>query len=169
MKISQRRLSVAVLRWLDPVSKIATIAAVVMAGIWTYYIADITGETELNPEVLVRTQVIPYSHDTRVLVARVSEENVGWVPVNLDPNALTVTVKRVPATLALGVVDMDKEPITYQRNDILKRYGGEYLEARVKLEDLVSFVVAPGLYQVEATLALPDGDMVNGVALQQVQ
>ena len=169
MKRSTSHLRETILAWLDGASKVAAIVAVIMAGIWTYYIADITGETELNPEVWVHTQVVPYSRDTRLLVARVNEKNMGKVPVELGPDALVVTVKRVPDSLPTGSIDLDKQPIAYQRTGIFKRYdGGIYLEAGMQLEDLAEFVVPPGLYQIEANLALPDGDIVNDMTIQEV-
>jgi hypothetical protein len=81
---------------LDPLSKLAQVIAVVVAGIWTFHIQQITGENELNPEVNLSTQPFAYGKDTRLLTVRVREKNVGKVPVTFGANALTLIVKKVP-------------------------------------------------------------------------
>jgi len=164
--------TVATLRdWLDPLSKVATIVAVVIAGIWTYHIHTITGESEGNPELAVSTQMFDYSNDQKILLVRIRERNVGKVPILLDPNALHLTVTRVPNGLKLGYIDIHKQPATYEQRAFLARYDeGDDLEPGAELRDIAEFVVpsGPGLYHIEAALTLPDGDLVNDETLQSV-
>jgi hypothetical protein len=171
MKIEPKSLLLGFLRnGLDPLSKLATIVAVVIAGIWTYHLHQITGESEINPEVSVSTEVFAYSQDARLLTVHVHEKNIGRVPVLLGSDALSLIVKRVPDGLKVGYVDMDKEPPTYEEKDIFKRYtDGVELGASSEFQDVSEFVVRPGLYHIEATLALPDGDTVNDATVQRVE
>jgi hypothetical protein len=75
---------------LDPLSKMATIGAVVIAGIWTYHLHQITGEEEINPEIWVSAQTFSYSNDARFLLVRIRRKNVGKVPIDLDAHALSL-------------------------------------------------------------------------------
>jgi hypothetical protein len=155
---------------LDPLSKLATIVAVVIAGIWTYHLHQITGEGDINPEVWVSSQTFPYSEDARLLIVRIRERNVGKVEILLAEDALSLKVKQVPEGLAPGYVDMDKQPVVYEVKNLFSRYkGGVTLSAGTEFEDVTQFVVTPGLYHVEAYLALPDGDSVNDIAVARVE
>jgi hypothetical protein len=64
---------------LDPLSKLAQIVAVVIAGVWTYHLRTITGTGEQNPEVWVSAQALTYGKDTRLLSVH-SAFAVGPVP-----------------------------------------------------------------------------------------
>ena len=155
--------------WLDALSKLATIIAVVIAGIWTYHIHEITGESDINPELTLSAQTFDYTKDGKVLLVNIHEKNVGKIPILLAKDALNLTVKRIPDGLKLGYVDMDKLPVTYAVKSLLARYDEEtYLGAGTEFRDVAQLIVAPGLYHVEATLRLPDGDTVNDTTVLSV-
>jgi hypothetical protein len=154
---------------LDPLSKMAQIGALIIAGIWTYHVRQITGEDEINPEIRLTTGVTAYNQTTRLLSVRVSQKNVGKVPVYADQHGLSVILKRIPDGQPVGYLDMEKQPVLY-KNEMLKRYDeGVELSPGAEYEDLAQFVVAPGNYYVEATLSLPNDEDVNGVAVQTVE
>lgn len=149
---------------LDPLSKLATILAVVIAAIWTYHIHEITGESDDNPQMTLSTQVLEYNQDERLLVVHVRDKNVGKIPIPLAKDSLTVTVKRIPDTLKPGHVDMGKQPALF----VDKSLEETDLEPAVEQDDLREFVISPGLYYVEGTLDLPDGDFINDAAVASV-
>lgn len=155
---------------LDPLSKAAQVVAVVIAGIWTFHLHEITGEGEYNPEVWVSTEISAYSKDARLLVVHIREKNVGKVAVELGPKALSLAVKKIPESVSKGFIDMDKQPTVLEVRDLFKRYDrGTYMGPGSEFEDVAQFVVPPGLYNVEATLSLADGDTVNDVAFRKVE
>ena len=165
-----KRLGSAISGALDPLSKVAQVVAVVIAGIWTFHLHEITGEGEYNPEVWVSTEVSTYNTDTRLLVVRVREKNVGKVAVELGPKALSLVVKKIPESVTKGFIDMDKQPAVFEARNLFKRYDeGAYMGPGSEFEDVAQFVVPPGLYNVEATLSLADGDAVNDVAFRKVE
>jgi hypothetical protein len=154
---------------LDPLSKLAQVGALIIAGIWTYHLRQITGEEEINPEVWVSAQATAYDQTTRLLLVRVREKNVGKIPVILDPEALKLVVKKIPDGLSPGYIDMDKQPVLFD-DALFKKYDdGVELSPGAEYEDVAQLVVAPGLYHIEATLSLPDDDMVDGVTVQRVE
>jgi len=151
---------------LDPLSKLAQVIAVVIAGIWTFHIQDITGASELNPEMWVSAQSLAYGKDMRLLTVHVREKNVGKVPVSFGPHALTLVVKKVPDSLPSGYVDIDRQPALFTVKNLLK--DETYLGVGAEFQDVAEFVVPLGTYDVEASLLLPDGDVVGDVAIQKV-
>jgi hypothetical protein len=159
-----RRVWIGFVGLLDPLSKLATIMAVIIAGIWTYHLHEITGESDDNPEMGLTTQVFSYNSDERLLVVHIRTKNVGKVKIRLRKNALKITVKRVPGMLQAGRIDMDKQRALYVDNSSVETD----LEPGVELEDVSEFVIAPGTYHIDATLDLPDGDFINDVTVESV-
>lgn len=152
---------------LDPLSKLAQIIAVAIAGFWSYHIHRITGEADIDPELGVSTQVIAYSQGARLLVVHLREKNVGKVPLDLRPDALTLTVKKVPDSLTPGYVKMGSQPTLFEEKH-LWRDDAPYISPGTEQKDVAAFVVAPGTYTVNASVSLPDGDIVSQVAFQKV-
>jgi hypothetical protein len=70
----------------------------------TFHIRPITGDGEVNPEVWVSTQAFANSKDARLLLASIREKNVGNVTASFDPNALALTVKKVPCSITSSYV-----------------------------------------------------------------
>jgi hypothetical protein len=164
-----KRARVAVVESLDPLSKLAQIAAVVIAGVWAYRSHMLSGEDDLVPEVFVSTQVVAYSEDKRLLVVHIQEKNVGKVPIKIDRDALTLTVKKIPQSLGPGYVKIDGQPALFQEKHMLRRYDeGLYLSPGTEQHDVAEFVVLPGIYSVEAVFSLPDGDTIGDSAFQRV-
>jgi hypothetical protein len=151
---------------LDPLSKVAQVVAVAIAGFWTYHIHQITGEVDINPELWVSAEAFPYTKDARFLLVHIRQKNVGKVPVWLDENALSVTLKRIPDTLGSGYVDIDKQNPVFEKKG---RSGGIHLSPGAEYEDVAEFIVAPGLYHIEAALLLPSHELLNDVAVERVQ
>jgi hypothetical protein len=155
---------------LEPLSKLAQVVAVVIAGIWTYHLRESTGEAELNPELWVSAESVAYDHDLRLLIVRIREKNVGKVPISLSADALSLSVKRIPEGLKQGFLDMDKQPPVFNRKRLLKQYEeGDYLGVGAEFEDVAELLVTPGLYHIEGILDLPDRDYVNDVAVVRVE
>jgi hypothetical protein len=166
-----RRAGTNVVASFEPLSKLAQIVAIVIAGFWSYHIYQTTEEGDVNPEVSVSAEAFPYSKDARFMVVRIREKNVGKVPIYLDSKSLSVTIKLVPDALKSGYVDLDRQKPTFETKDLFARYGedGVELSAGVELEDVAEFVVAPGLYHIEANLDIPDDDSVNAFAVLRVE
>ena len=159
----------SLLAGLDVLAKLAQVAAVVIAGIWTLHIHQITGEKEINPEIWVTSQVDAYSQDTRLLLVHIREKNVGKVPVVVGQDALALVVKKIPDGKSIGYIDIDKQPVLFSYA-VFKRYDeGVELSPGAEYEDVAQFVVAPGMYHIEATLSLPENETVNGIAIQRVE
>jgi hypothetical protein len=155
--------------FLEPLAKVAQIVAVGIAGFWTYHIYQITGEGEVNPEVWVSAQTFSYSKDARILLVRIRQKNVGKVPVSLDSDALSLTVKKISEGLKVGSVNMDTQAPLFEVNAFKSYEDGVELSPGAEYEDIAEFVVEPGLYHMEASLALPDDDVVNNVAVLRVE
>lgn len=157
--------------WIDPLSKLAQVFAVVIAGFWTYHLHLITGEYELKPVVSVSAQVIDYKKEARLVAVHVIEKNNGKVPIELNKDALTVTIKKIPESQPFGYVDVDKQPMLYENKDFLQRYGdGVEVDPGVEFEEVELFSLPRGLYRIEATVALPNSDdLVNGFAVLEVK
>jgi hypothetical protein len=152
---------------LDPLSKLAQVTAVVIAGIWTFHIQEITGADDPNPELWVSTQSLAYGKDMRLLTVHVREKNVGKVPVHFGANALTLIVKKIPDSLPSGYVDVERQPALFTLKNLLK--DDTYLGVGAEFQDVAQFVVPLGTYDVEASLLLSDGDVVGDVAIQRVE
>jgi hypothetical protein len=160
----------AIVNAIYPVASLAQIVAVVIAGFWAYHMHLLTGEGDLDPEVWVSTQTVPYNKDTRLLVVHIREKNVGKIPVQIKPDALTLTVRKLPDALSPGYIKTDSKPALFEEKHLLARYPeGLYLSPGTEQEDIAQFVVAPGLYTVEAVFALTDGDTVSHEAFQRVE
>lgn len=155
---------------LDPLSKVAQILAVAIAGYWTWHLHDITGEADINPQVGVSAEAFENNKETRLLAVHVTEKNVGKVPIHLDGNALTVQIKKIPENVAAGYIDVDKQPVQFEKKDFLKRYEEETeIDAGTEFEEVEYFAVPPGLYRIEATVLLGENDSVNGFATVDVK
>ena len=161
--------------WIDLLAKLSAVIAVVIGSLWTLHLRQITVEDEINPEVWVKTEYIPYEGNKKLLVVHVTEKNVGKVPVYLSKDALTLTLKKLPANHAVGYVDTEKlEPLFPPVRNIYEKYGREVeIDAGTVFEDVATFVVDDGIYQVEAELSLGkdsnnEGNTVNGVAVIKV-
>jgi hypothetical protein len=156
---------------LEPLSKLAQIVAVVIAGLWSYYIYQTTEEGEPNPQVSVSAEAFPYSKDARFVVVRIHQKNIGKIPIYLHSDSLSVRVKRVPEALKSGYEDMDKQESTYETSAVWARSGagGIELSAGVELDDMAQFVVEPGLYHIEAYMKIPDYDYVTAFTVIRVQ
>jgi hypothetical protein len=152
---------------LEPLTKLAQIAAVVIAGMWAYRTHVLSGEDDLVPEVWVSTQVAPYNQDARLLIVHVREKNVGKVPLELSKDAMILSVKRVPDTHALGYVNMDALAALFEEKHIL---GGEdiYLSPGAEQEDVAAFILVPGTYDIKANFSLSDGDVTSHNTFQRV-
>jgi hypothetical protein len=113
--------------------------------------------------------VVAYSQDARLLVVHIREKNVGKVSLLINRDALTLTVKKVPDSLAPGFVKMESQPTLFEEKHLLSRYGeGLEIGPGAEQEDMAEFVVAPGMYVVEASFLLPDGDTAGQIAFQRV-
>lgn len=160
------------LSWLEPLSKLAQVVAVVIAGWWAWHLHETTSEAEEHVEVRVSTEVVNYHKTDQLLVVHIREKNVGKVPVHLKPDALLLTVKKIPESFAIGYIDTDTVvPVLFEVRDIFKRYGKEvWLDAGVEFQDVATFVVKPGLYHTEAKIILGEKeDWVNGIAVTRVE
>lgn len=153
---------------LDPLSKLAQIAAVVFAGTWAYRTHVLSGEDDLVPEVWVSTQVAAYSQDARLLIVHIREKNVGKVPLELKPDAMILTVKRVPDSHVPGYISMGTRAALFQEKHLLGGEAGPYISPGAEQEDVAAFVVPPGIYAVEAKFSLSDGDTASHNAFQRV-
>lgn len=156
---------------LDALAKGAQVVAVAIAGLWAYYTYMSTGSAEKMAEVTVSTEVIPYDSDRRLLVAHVRERNVGKVPITFPKDAMHVSLSEIPIHLspAESPIKLDHLPVSQEAEGVFRRYGSVEIDPAVEFEDLVAFVVSPGIYHVEADLDTPDGDFVNGEAIARVQ
>jgi hypothetical protein len=163
-----KQMRAATIDAIDPLSKVAQIAAVVIAGIWAYRTHVLSGEEDLVPEVWVSAQVAAYSQVARLLVVHIRERNVGKVPLELKPDAMILTVKRVPDSHAPGYINMDKQPVLFEEKRLLGGEDGPYISPGAEQEDVVAFVVAPGTYGIEAKFSLSDGDTASHNAFQKV-
>src|SRR5260370_35275181 len=144
----------AIANAIDPLSKLAQIAAIAIAGIWAYLVHLLTGEEDIDPEVWVSTQAVAYSKDARLLVVHIREKNVGKVPVTVEPDALILTVKKVPDSLAPGYVKMDSQSALFEEKHLLRLDNGLYLSPATEQEDVAEFAVSPGMYTLNARVLL---------------
>jgi hypothetical protein len=94
--------------------------------------------------------------------------DVAKVTASFDPSALTLTVKKVPGSIASGYVKTDGQPALFEEKGLFKKYGeGVDVSPGAAFDDIAEFVVTPGMYNFEATLVLQDGDTVNDAAFQR--
>lgn len=137
----------------------------------------ITAENEFRPEVNVCAQIVDKGKDvqgrtkqSRLIAIYVTEKNVGKVPIELDENALKVTIKKIPETRSLGFISIDKQSVSYENKDYLKRYGkeGTVIDPGVEYTDVELVDLPPGAYHIEAMIDLHDGDFTNGIAIVDV-
>ena len=138
----------------------------------------ITAENELRPEVNVCAQVVDKGKDaqgrskqSRLIAIYITEKNVGKVPIELDENALKVTIKRIPETRSSGFISIDKQPVSYENKDYLKRYGkeGTVIDPGVEYTDVELVDLPFGTYHIEAKIDLREtSDFTNGIAIFDV-
>lgn len=58
---------------------------------------------------------------------------------------MSVAVRRIPEQPGSGFVDPDALNLTFEKNEIMRRYGGEYeLQPGINYDEVAIFVVPPG-------------------------
>jgi hypothetical protein len=149
------RMSEPTFAWLsriaDPLSKWATVLAVVGAGIWAYYQFNLGGGGggDWAIDLALTTEVIPYSDKTALLVVHIRAKNPRISEVNLEPpdDKYVLRVRQLPEGLPSGtVIDPDTDGKLIKEIDLLPKDG---------------YIFAPGAdFEDEMSMVLPIGSKV---------
>ena len=162
----------AIFKWLksiaDPIQKWATTIALIVGAVWTYQMFVREDAHEKNLEISVSLQSLPYSTDSRLLIAHVGIKNIGKVPIEIPAGQFWVEVKMVPTEAKRGYLNVGKLPILYRADDIAVTGKEYWLEPGVKYDEVRAFIVGPGTYAVKAEADYEDEQEVDETQIYQV-
>jgi hypothetical protein len=137
--------------WAEFALTCASLLAIPVAGWWAYHNFSVEDTDEVNPNISVSADVLPYDSDRRLLIVHVKPKNVGKVPFELDGGKqgdIDVLVKVIPPKMDSGHIDADKlslPPPNFTARDIVSRYKGGYvLEPGIEYDEIETFVVPKG-------------------------
>jgi len=157
--------------YVDLTLKALSILAIIAGGGWAYYQFRLFESDADNIQITVSTELLKYSGDFRLLLIHTRPKNIGKVLVTPGKDGLILTVRKLPANLNSGAVDLDKLPVTYTTN-ILKKYPDGYvLEPGVEYDELVALIVPKddSVYVAKAVLDLGDKDEVDHTTVTQIE
>jgi hypothetical protein len=83
--------------YVDILSKVATIVAIVVGGIWAYRNFNLERTDIANPQVVVDPRVLTYTNEKVLLVVNITLKNVGRRIVRVSKEGCLVSVELVPA------------------------------------------------------------------------
>ncbi|MES2155549.1 MAG: hypothetical protein V4510_10480 [bacterium] len=169
---------------LDAASKVVTMLAVVIGGLWAYLKFGRERTAKWNLQVGVKADVLPYNASLRLLVVHVQLKNIGKVIIRPGAKGLLVTVRAVPAGAPQNAfINYSKAPAVAHRQVLRTRQDPPHREGFLwlkkafwayKLEpgegyhEVEALIVAPGLIAVEAVFDGPDGDFVDDTCFVRV-
>ncbi|KVN23892.1 hypothetical protein WJ63_19340 [Burkholderia pyrrocinia] len=149
--------------WAEFALTCASLIAIPIAGWWAYHNFSVEDTHEVNPNISVSADVLPYDDDRRLLVVHVRPKNAGKVPIELGGGKrgdIDVEVKVLPPKLANGHLDLGKVPVSFPARNIVSRYEGGYvMEPGIDYDEIETFVVPKrATYIVRAEMDHYDDD-----------
>ena len=158
-----------VTRWMadvaDPVSKWATIAAIVVAGVWAYFQFWASGARDWAINMSITTEVIPYHDNLALLVIHVHPANPRNIAIDLDSkrDVYQVTVKEIPEGKPIGTVLNPNDTVTTGINKTIPMmpHDGYTFLPGASFTDSTSLVVPYGVKLWVGAELDYDGDYVG--------
>lgn len=137
--------------WADIVLKVISVIAIIVGGIWAYFQFAVTAATDSNIELAIKTEVIHYSENDRLLLIHVRPKNIGKVPVS--PDHFTVSMRDLPLNLKPGKIDLDNLNESYSTSILDKYKDGYDLEPGVTYDEVWAVIVPKDtMYAIRAEI-----------------
>lgn len=130
----------------DPLSKWATIAAIIGGGVWAIYQYSAAGARDWAINMSITTEVIPYHDNLALLVVHVHPQNPRTNYVDLDPkrDKYVLTIRQVPEDRHEGDVLDSEDPVKSGMIDKtipMMPEGGYTFLPGASFEDTTSLIV----------------------------
>lgn len=125
--------------------RLLTLVAVVGGGFWAWYQYVEGGATDWQNNITIKTEVLPYHDDLRLLVVHVQSKNPRATKLELQSDkhdAFDLRVRTLPAGATLGRVFHEDEGDLVASADLLKLAGGDYeFLPQAEMDDMQAIVV----------------------------
>lgn len=129
----------------DFVIRLLTLASIVFGGWWAWYQYVESGATGWQNNMTIKTEVLPYHDDLRLLVVQVQSKNPRSTEFKLRSDkrdSFDLRVRALPADAAFGKVFNEDEGELIAHTDLLKQAGGEYeFLPQAEMDDMQAIVV----------------------------
>ena len=129
----------------DFVIRLLTLLAVVGGGLWAWYQYVESGTTDWQNNITVKTEVLPYHDDLRLLVVHVQSKNPRPVKFQLESDkrdSFGLRVRALPVGAPVGRVFHEDEGELIASSDLLKLAGGYYeFLPQAEMDDMQTIVV----------------------------
>ncbi|KWB49159.1 hypothetical protein WL35_07935 [Burkholderia ubonensis] len=129
----------------DFVIRLLTLLAVVCGGLWAWYLYVESGATDWQNNITIKTEVLPYHDDLRLLVVHVQSKNPRPTKFELENSkhdSFELRVHTLPAGATVGKVFDEDEGDLLAHADLLKSAGGDYVFLpQAEMHDMRAIVV----------------------------
>ena len=129
----------------DFVIRLLTLAAVVGGGLWAWYQYAESGTTDWQNNITLKTEVLPYHDDLRLLVVHVQSKNPRPNKFELQSaqhDSFELRVRRLAPDAAAGKVFHEDEGDLIAHADLLQLAGGDYeFLPQAEMDDMQAVVV----------------------------
>ncbi len=106
--------------YLDIALKLVSISAIVVTGCWAYYRFDLSGNDDWVVNMRMRSEVLPYNENSRLLVVHLDATNPTTTTVNVErgKGGFKITLRKIPSDRKPGAVldDDTSSEIIAERN-----------------------------------------------------
>ncbi|WP_176052572.1 hypothetical protein [Paraburkholderia caribensis] len=129
----------------DFVIRLLTLAALVCGGFWAWYQYSESGSTDWQNNITLKTEVLPYLGDMRLLVIHVQSKNPRPNKFELQSakhDSFELRVRRLKPDAVEGKVFHEDEGDLIAQADLLKLAGGDYeFLPQAEMDDMQAVVV----------------------------
>ncbi|MFM0062923.1 hypothetical protein [Paraburkholderia aspalathi] len=129
----------------DFVIRLLTLTALVCGGLWAWYQYRESGTTDWQNNITLKTEVLPYHDDLRLLVIHVQSKNPRPNKFELQStqhDSFELRVRRLAADAAVGKVFHEDEGDMIAHADLLQLAGGVYeFLPQAEMDDMQAVVV----------------------------
>ncbi|MBN3843952.1 MULTISPECIES: hypothetical protein [Burkholderia] len=129
----------------DFVIRLLTLAAIVGGGAWAWYQYTEGGATDWQNNITLKTEVLPYHDDLRLLVVHVQSKNPRPNKFELTDSkhdSFELRVRRLVPDAKAGNVFHEDEGDLIASADLLKLAGGDYeFLPQAEMDDMQTIVV----------------------------
>jgi hypothetical protein len=153
--------------------KLASIAALLISGVWVWYNVNLTGERDDNIELSLSNEQVKLNDKSRLLVIHVHTINHGKIPVEIGGDKggnFHITIKEIKEIKNGEWVNQENLPVFRDANILRHHKDGYVIEPNDIYDEVESIALLPGLYHIEADFDMGvDKDYFNTYSIVKVE
>ena len=148
-----------VTEYVDLAVKILSAAALIAAGLWSYFQFRIGGSQDWMNNMSIQAQVLPYQEKLRLVVVHVRSKNPRFVQAELtkEHDSFKLIVHKIPDDLKSGAVMQEDDGPVLKTVDLLPDDGLQ-LSPNAEFDDMATFVLPVGIaVNITAVMEVANG------------